>query len=191
MGTIFLQRFISIFAFIVVSVITTLMTNTATAETTKVTLKDGKEYKIETVNGMPQPFQNEHIRVHDLGISVSITPDNLDAPPFVRVLQAVLLTEGDFTVTVTTPLDSKASTRLEAKGPGKIMLNFFRQADYPKAWAGIDQPGVHWFPFHFVFEDKNSEKRFEFMQWTQMDYKTWKPASDQIKKDIQRLRKTK
>ena len=191
MDTLFLHRIKNISTFMVAGTFISLLTaNAVTADTTVVKLKDGKEYKIETDRGMPTPFQNEHIRVHDLGISVSITLDNLDAPPFVRVLKAVLHTEGDYTVTVTTPLDSKASARLEAKGPGRIMLNFFPQADYPLVWEGIDQPGVHWFPFHFVFEDKQSDNRFEFTQWAQMDYKTWKPASDRIKKDIEQLRKT-
>lgn len=107
------------------------------------------------------------------------------------MLIAELLTEGEFTVTVTTPLDSTARTRLEAKGPGKVMLSFFPQADYPLVWDGLDQPGVHWFPFHFAFEGKHSEDRFEFMQWAQMDHKTWKQLSDRMEKDIQLLRKTK
>jgi len=161
------------------------------AETTLVTLQDGKKYEIETVNGLPTAFKNEFIRVHDLGVSIRIALDNLDAPPYVRVLKAELLTKGEFTVTVTTPLDTAACARLEAIGPGRVMLNFFPQADYPRVWEGIDQPGVHWFPFHFVFEDKHSEKRFEFTQWAQIDYKIWKPVSEQIEKDIQRIRETK
>lgn len=167
------------------------MINLALAETTIVTLKDGTEYEIETIRGLPKPFENDYIRVRDLGLSVSINRDNLDAPPFVRVLIAELRTEGEFTVTITTPLDSTACMRLEAKGPGIARLNFFPQADYPLVWEGIDQPGIHWFPFHFVFEDKHSEDRFEFTQWAQMDSTVWKRLSDSIKKDIQRLRRKK
>jgi len=54
--------------------------NVTLAETTLVTLKDGKEYKVETVRGLPVPFRNDYIKVHDLGISVSLNLDNLDAP---------------------------------------------------------------------------------------------------------------
>ena len=187
----FLEKLRGAAAFVFIGVITGISVAQLTfAETTVVTLKDGREYEVETANGLPDPFRNESIRVHDLGVSVRINVKNLDAPPYVRVLKAELLTEGEFTVTVTTPLDSAAVARLEAKGPGKFVLNFFPKADYPRVWEGIDQPGVHWFPYHFLFEDNHSEKRFEFMQWAQMDYKTWKPVSERIDKDIQQIRET-
>jgi len=141
---------------------------------TRVTLKDGRTYEVETVRGLPVGFANDQIRVLDLGITARSTPGNADVPPFVRVLVAELIAGGQFAVTVTTPLDSSASATLEATGPGRIMLRFFPQADYPRIWEGMDQPGIHWFPFHFAFEEKQSKKRFEFTQWAQMDYSTWK-----------------
>jgi hypothetical protein len=67
------------------------------------------------------------------------------------------------------------------------MLRFFPQADYPRIWEEMDQPGVHWFPFHFVFEEKQSKNRFEFTQWAQMDYETWKQMLDlneKMKRDL-------
>ena len=187
----FPKKFRVAVAFVFIGVITGLSVVQVTlAETTLVTLKDGQEYEVETVNGLPKPFRNESIRVHDLGVSARINVKNLDAPPYVRVLKAELLTEGEFTVTVTTPLDNEAVVRFEASGPGKFVRNFFPKADYPRVWVGFDQPGVHWFPFHFLFEDNHSEKRFEFTQWAQMDYKTWKPISERIEKDIQQIRET-
>ena len=178
-------------AFVSIGVITGLsVVQVAFAETILVTLKDGQEYEVETVNGLPKPFTNESIRVHDLGVSIRINVKNLDAPPYVRVLKAELLTEGEYTVTVTTPLDKAAVARFEATGPGKFVLNFFPKADYPRVWEGMDQPGVHWFPFHFLFEDNHSEKRFQFTQWAQMDHQTWKPISERIEKDIQQIRET-
>ncbi len=77
--------------------------------------------------------------------------------------------KGQFAVTVTTPLDKSASATFEVAGPGEIDLSFFPQEKYPLIWEGIDQPGVHWFPFHFVFEEKQSKERFEFTQWLQID----------------------
>ena len=151
-----------------------LMVGCASTAPTRVTLKDGKTYEVETVRGLPIRFANDQIRVQDLGITARFMPDKADAPPFVRVLVAELIARGRFAVTITTPLDSSASATLEATGPGRIMLHFFPQADYPRIWEGMDQPGVHWFPFHFVFEEKQSKKRFEFTQWAQMDYGTWK-----------------
>jgi len=164
-----------------------LMVGCASTAPTKVTLKDGKTYEVETVRGLPVRFANDQIRVQDLGITVRFMPDKADASPWVRVLVADLIARGRFAVTITTPLDSSASATLEATGPGRVMLRFFPQADYPRIWEGMDQPGVHWFPFHFVFEEKQSKNRFEFTQWAQMDYETWKQMLDlneKMKRDL-------
>jgi len=141
-------------------------------------LNDGKTYEVETVRGLPVRFTNDQIRVQDLGSTARFAPGEAYAPSHVRVLVADLIATGQFEVTVTTPLDSSASATLKAIGPGRITLRFFPQADYPLIWDGYDQPGVHWFPFHFVFEEKQSKKRFEFTQWAQMDYSTWKEMRD-------------
>ena len=154
---------------------------------TRVTLKDGKTYEVKTVRGIPVRYQDDRIRVLDLGITARFIPGKADARPFVRVLVAELLAEGQFEVTVTTPLDSSASATLNATGPGRIMLHFFPQADYPLIWEGIDQPGVHWFPFHFKFEEKQSRRFFEVIQWAQMDYETWKQMrelTERMKRDF-------
>ena len=164
-----------------------LMVGCASTPPTKVTLKDGKTYEVETVRGLPVRFANDQIRVQDLGITARFMPDKADAPPWVRVLVADLIAKGRFAVTITTPLDSSASATLEATGPGRVMLRFFPQADYPRIWEGMDQTGVHWFPFHFVFEEKQSKNRFEFTQWAQMDYETWKQMLDlneKMKRDL-------
>ena len=75
---------------------------------TRVTLKNGKTYEVETVRGLPVRFANDQIRVQDLGVTARFMPDKADAPPFVRVLVADLIARGRFAVTVTTPLDSSA-----------------------------------------------------------------------------------
>lgn len=155
-----------------------LMVGCASTAPTRVTLKDGKTYEVETVRGLPVGFANDQIRVQDLGVTASFTPGKAGATPYIRVLVADLIATGQFEVTVTTPLDSSASAILTATGPSRIMLRFFPQADYPRIWEGIDQPGVHWFPFHFVFEEKQSKKRFEFTQWAQEDYESWKQMLD-------------
>ena len=153
----------------------------AEAQTT-VTLRDGKTYRVETANGLPVRFANDQIRVRDLGITARFLPDKPDATPYVRILVAELLARGQFSVTVTSPLDSTAIATLGATGPGRIMLRFFPQVDYPLIWEGIDAPGVHWTPFHFVFEDSEAEKRFEFTQWAQIDDATWKQTQEMVKK---------
>jgi len=137
-----------------------LMASCASTAPTRVTLKDGRSYEVETVRGLPVRFANDQIRVQDLGAAASFTPGKADATQYIRVLVADLIATGQFEVTVTTPLDSSASATLKATGPGRIMLRFFPQADYPRIWEGMDQPGIHWFPFRFVFEEKQSKKRF-------------------------------
>ncbi len=163
-----------------------LMASCASTTPTRVTLKDGRSYEVETVRGLPVRFANDQIRVQDLGAAASFTPGKADATQYIRVLVADLIATGQFEVTVTTPLDSSASATLKATGPGRIMLRFFPQADYPRIWEGMDQPGIHWFPFRFVFEEKQSKKRFEFTQWAQMDYETWKQMlelNEKMKRD--------
>ncbi len=163
-----------------------LMASCASTAPTRVTLKDGRSYEVETVRGLPVRFANDQIRVQDLGAAASFTPGKADATQYIRVLVADLIATGQFEVTVTTPLDSSASATLKATGPGRIMLRFFPQADYPRIWEGMDQPGIHWFPFRFVFEEKQSKKRFEFTQWAQMDYETWKQMlelNEKMKRD--------
>ncbi len=163
-----------------------LMASCASTTPTRVTLKDGRSYEVETVRDLPVRFANDQIRVQDLGAAASFTPGKADATQYIRVLVADLIATGQFEVTVTTPLDSSASATLKATGPGRIMLRFFPQADYPRIWEGMDQPGIHWFPFRFVFEEKQSKKRFEFTQWAQMDYETWKQMlelNEKMKRD--------
>lgn len=172
----------------IVAVCAVVLMGASTAPT-RVTLKDGKTYEVETVRGLPVTFANDQIRVQDLGVTATFTRGKMDTPRFVRELVAELIARGRFAVTITTPLDSSASATLEATGPGRVMLRFFPQADYPLIWEGIDQPGVHWFPFHFVFEEKQSKKRFEFTQWSQMDYSTWKgmrKMHEQMEKDFKK-----
>ncbi len=167
-----------------------LMLDTAIADaaTTTVTLEDGSTHKVEVADGLPKGVRNKHIVVDDLGISASFGPDQGDAPPFVRTLKANLKAKGQFKVTVTSLLDPAASETLSAAGPGNIVLRFFPQAKFPKVWANIDEPGVHWFPFHFVFEDQRTGRRFEFTQWAMLDDKTWKETRQMIEQAMRQLR---
>lgn len=154
-----------------------------------VTLKDGKTYEVQTVRGLPVQFFNDQIRVRDLGITARFRAEQADAPPYVWILVAELTEQGRFAVTVTTPLDRAASATFEVNGPSKIAREFFPQADYPLVWEGIDQPGVHWFPFHFVFEEKESKKRFEFTQWSQIDDRMWNEMRALVEKARQEMLK--
>ncbi len=138
----------------------------------RVTLRTGETYEVDTVRGLPARFASEQIRVNDLGMTALLKPDAPDTPPWVWILTAELRDKGRFDVTVTTPLDKAASTTFEAAGPSRIARRFFPQADYPSIWQGIDQPGTHWFPFHFVFVEKESGRRLEFTQWAQIDDRT-------------------
>lgn len=153
-----------------------------------VTLRDGKTYEVETFRGLPKNHSSSDIRVRGLGIAAAFTRDHTDAPPFEWALEAALLAKGQFEVTITTPLDSSASEHLSAY-TSTITLHFFPRSKYPRIWEGIDQPGVHWFPFHFVFEEKQSSKRFEFTQWAQIDYETWRESRDMVEKMKEKMKR--
>lgn len=162
------------------------MATGASAGWTKVTLKDGKTYKVKTVRGLPAGFSNNQIKVQDIGGTAHFTAET-DALSFEWYLVAKLRARGQFTVTINTLLDSSASATSEATGPGTIKLHFFPQTEYPKIWEGVDQPGVHWFPFHFVFEEKQTKNRFEFTQWAQFDGHLWKVIREDWEKRKQQM----
>ena len=163
--------------------------STALAES--VTLKDGKTYEVETVRGRPVRFVSDQIKVIGLGIGTQapVRADKSDGLHYVWILVAELAEKRRFAVTVTTPLDPAASASFEVDGPGEITPDFFSQPDYSPVWEGIDRPGVRWFPFHFVFEDKESRKRFEFTQWSRIDDRMWNAVRAQRERDELTLKK--
>jgi len=161
---------------------------TSSSETKTITLKNGKTFEVETKRGLPLPYNSREIRILNIGTqaAIPVLPSGNEGQaakiPWIWALTAELKGKGSFTVTVTTPIDEKLSTTFEAKGPGKISQTFFPQADYPTMWEGIEDPGTHWFPFHFSFEDKTSKKRFEFTQWAQQDSQSLEEARTRIQK---------
>ena len=56
-------------------------------------------------------------------------------------------------------------------------------------WQGIDQPGTHWFPFHFVFHEKLSGRRFEFTEWMPIDDRAVNETRELIEKLKQEMLK--
>ena len=132
------------------------------ATTQKITFKSGKTYEV-----VPLRYNSQEITVRAVGILASMG----GIPWIWWRLEADLKEAGEFTVTVTTPIDEKVSITFEVRGPGAIDRSFFPEDRYPTIWEDIDKPGIHWFPFRFSFEEKNSKKRFEFTQWAQMDFK--------------------
>ena len=155
--------------------------------TQNVTLKNGETYTIETFRGLPTGFQNGQIKVRDLGVTAVFT-SSAESPPFVWYLSAELKARGHFTVFVSTPLDKTASATFDASGPDTLSLRFFPKADYPMIWEGIDKPGTHYFPFHFVFEEKETKARFEFTQWSKYDDRDWEESRKQFEWAKQRMR---
>ncbi len=167
----------------------TTIAGTSSSETKTITLKNGKTFEVETKRGMPLPYSSREIKMLTLD-ALSVTPvlpcgnegQEVKIPPRFWALTAELKEKGSFTVTVTTPIDENISTTFEVKGSGKISQTFFPQGDYPTIWEGIEDPGTHWFPFHFSFEEKASKKRFEFTQWTQLDSTTQEQLRTMIQK---------
>jgi len=166
----------------------TTIAGTSPSETRTVTLKNGKTFEVETKRGMPLPYSSREIKmlILDANAAIPVLSCGKEGQevkiPWLWALIAELKEKGSFTVTVTTPLDENISTTFEANGPGKISQTFFAKSDHPTIWEGIEDPGIHWFPFHFSFEEKTSKKRFEFTQWTQLDSKTQEQLRTMIQK---------
>ena len=145
------------------------------ATTQKITFKSGKTYEV-----VPLRYNSQEITVRAVGISAPISPGK--KVPWMWRLQADLKEAGEFNVTVATPIDEKLSTTFEVKGPGVIDRSFFPEDRYPTIWEDIEKPGIHWFPFHFSFEEKTSKKRFDFTQWAYLDSKTVQVLLELIKR---------
>ena len=172
----------------ILSGVALLVSASSFADTTAVTLPDGTTHTVPTSQGQPLGFKDKSIAVENLGITATFGPDADDASPFEWMLKAKLKAKGRFSVTVTSPLDATATETLQVAGPGNITLQFLAQAKHPNVWAGIDEPGVHWFPFHFVFQEDGVSRRFEFTQWAKIDDRTWTETQQLIEKTRQTLR---
>jgi hypothetical protein len=146
---------------------------TADAQSQHVTLPNGRTFEVATERGLPRRFRSNDIQVRDLGITARIeAADSGNVLPFMWLIQARVRAAGHFRVTITSPLDDTLSSTFEFTGPGDLRQSFFPAADYPTIWAGLDSSGTDWFPFRFEFLDAASQKRFEFVQWAQLDSAT-------------------
>lgn len=152
---------------------TAALADTAATSSTKVRLSNGETYDVALAGDGPAHFANDRIRVQSLGTEIGFRAGEEPAEQRAFVLTVELMATGLFDVTVTTPLDSIASESLLTSGPGRITLRFFRQASHPRLWEEVDRPGVHWIPFHFVFEALPLKERIEFTQWHKLDYEAW------------------
>ena len=163
----------------------------AETETAKVTLRNGKTYEVATTKGFPVRYRSSETPVLDAGVTTlpyfskdcSKLPAHVvrfgwlttkeekipDEIPLVGILMADLKVAGDYRVEVTTPLNESISSSFEAKGPGNIQQVFFLRAENLAIRAGVEEPGIHWFPLNFTFSDEKSNKRFQFTQWIRID----------------------
>ena len=151
------------------------------AEQREVTLKNGKIFHVPTEHGLPVGFKSRDMRVVDLGVTARIE-ERSDTIPWLWSFRGELKAKGHFLVTVTSPMDDKVSTTFECSGPGQVEARFFPQAEYPTVWEGADDPGIHWFPFEFSFENRESGKTFKFTQWAQLDSRSREESRVQIEK---------
>jgi hypothetical protein len=140
------------------------------ASSTRVKLPDGKTYEVKVKGGKPVQFSSSEIEVSDLALTAAVKAEGDASLPFSWLIFAQVLAQGNFVVKVTTPLDESASTSFEFTGPGKLTQSLFDCVDYPKVCAGLEQPGTHWFLFHFSFEPRGGGKGFELDQWARMDH---------------------
>ncbi|MEE9157864.1 MAG: hypothetical protein V3U60_05705, partial [Gammaproteobacteria bacterium] len=147
-----------------------LETSSVQAATETVTLKNGKTYevKVDDDDGMPVAAKSRQVKMEILGV-LSLGSATSDTPQWVWLWKAKLRKKGNFTVTVTTPIDETISTSFETTGPGDITQQFFDSETYTTIWTWLDDSGTSWIPFVFSFEDTQSDKRFEITQWLRFD----------------------
>jgi hypothetical protein len=139
----------------------TIILSAKAEETEKVTLESGQNYEVKLEKGMPIPFKSNEINITRLGPLFTNSPGQSEWN-----LMAQLHEEGNFVVTITTPIDNSISTTFECVGPGEIFQNFFKIGEYPTIWEWYREPGTSWIPFVFNFKEKQSGKEFELTQWT-------------------------
>ena len=138
------------------------------AQIQQVTLANGQTYEVPTKDGLPIRFESSQVKFNDLGFNARIDP-GVQEPTLQFLVGAELKAKGRFMVTVTTPLDPAVKTTFEGLGPGTLVVPFFPRTDYPTVWAPLDQPGSHWFPFEFSFEDATTGLQFRAIQWAKFD----------------------
>ena len=155
--------------------------------TQKVTLKNGQTFEVVTTeSGLPVRYNSKEIDILGFDINAQISQGQEDKIQLIWIVTAELREKGEFTVTVTTPIDERLSSKFAAKGPGKIVQRLFPRDDYPTVWEGVEEPGTHWFPFYFSFEEKASQKRFEFSQWAQIDSRRIEEIRARVQKQLEK-----
>ena len=147
-----------------------LETSSVQAATETVTLKNGKTYevKVHDDDGMPVAAKSRQVKMEILGVT-ALGSAASDSQQWVWLWIAKLRKKGNFTVTVTTPIDDTLSTSFETTGPGDITQQLFDSETYPTIWTWLDDAGTTWIPFVFSFEDTQSDNRFEITQWLRFD----------------------
>lgn len=155
---------------------------TASADTTKVTLPDGKTYEVKLRQGMPVGFKSSDVAVSDLALRAKVILQQQDeAPiPFVWTMAAEVFAKGIFHVRATTPNDASAARSFEFTGPGKLVQELFACASFPKVCPDFDKPQEHWFLVHLSFEPQGGGKGFELEQWARMSPSEMAAAKEQI-----------
>jgi hypothetical protein len=128
--------------------------------TEHVVLPNGKSYNVPIKAGFPLPFKNDQIEI--TGINALFNPAGRHEWTF----HARLYQKGDYTVSVSTPLDDSISTSFDCAGPGEVVETFFDSERYPAVWRWFREPGTSWLPFVFHFREKHSGQEFEAVQWT-------------------------
>lgn len=147
-----------------------LPASASVADTTKVTLPDGKTYDVKLKQGLPVGFKSGDVAVSDLALQAKVNLQHQDetANPFTWTMTAEVFAKGTFQVKATTPNDASASRTFGFTGPGKLVQELFPCSGFPKVCPDFDKPVDHWLLVHLVFEPQGGGKGFELDQWARM-----------------------
>lgn len=138
----------------------------------KVTLKNGKEYVVETdKDGLPLMPQSDKVD------SILIIPRFMPAREYksskplvgnvahVWMVRGRLRVKGRYMVTVSSPFDGSIQAVFPANGEAEFGCQGIEMTEAPAAWEWLEEPGDSWFALTLTFTELDTKESFEVTRW--------------------------